>query len=333
MKNRSKDPQKKTMKAIVYKEYGAPDVLQLRDLPMPQPNDYQVLIKIICSSINSMDWDLLRGKPFLVRLVTGGISKPKNKILGCDVAGIVVEVGKKAKKFKVGDEVFGDISQDNWGAFAEFVCANENSMHRKPVSLNFKSAAALPQAGVMALQGIRDYGKVKKGQNVLINGAGGGVGSYAIQLAKHYGAIVTAVDSGEKATMMLSLGADHVIDYRKVDFTKNDEKYDFILDIIGHHSIYDYKRVLKLEGEYRMVGGQTKLILEALFIAPIISIFGRVKMGALGHKPNKSLGFLMELLASGQIETSIDSFCPLTGTAEALFGKLIINNQDLDKKN
>lgn len=340
MQDVSKGHQDTTMKAIVYEQYGSPDVLQLRDLPLPHPNDHQILIKIICASINSWDWDLLRGKPLLVRLVGGGFSKPKKKILGCDVAGIVVEIGKKIKNFKVGDEVLGDISQDNWGAFAEFVCADENSFHRKPASLNFEGAAALPQAGVMALQGIRDYGQVKKGQNIIINGAGGGVGSYAIQLAKYFGAIVTAVDSGEKASMMQSLGADHVIDYRKVDFTKNGEKYDFILDIVGHHSIYDFKKALKLNGTYRMVGGQTKLIIQAIFVAPFISIFGGVKMGVLGHKPNKNIGFLLELLASGHIQSTIDSIHPLTETPNALkkigegkvMGKLIISNQELYKK-
>jgi NADPH:quinone reductase-like Zn-dependent oxidoreductase len=306
------------MKAITYERYGPTDVLELKEVPTPTPKDNEVLIKLSASSVNSWDWDLLRGNPFIVRLVGGGILKPTKKIIGIDVAGRIEAVGNKVSNFRVGDEVFGDLSEGNWGGFAEYTCARESELTLKPIDLSFEEVATLPQAGGMALQGIRDYGKVKSGQKVLINGAGGGVGTYAIQLAKMYGAEVTAVDSALKFELMSSLGADHLIDYTKEDFTKNGKQYDFILNVVGHHSIYNFKKALTPNGEYRMVGGSTKLIFQSMFIAPFITMFSGKKMGILAHKPNKDLLDIVELIAAGKINPIIDKRFPLAETAQAL---------------
>ncbi len=325
------------MKAIVYTKYGSPNVLEYLDLDKPTPKANEVLIRIRATSLNSWDWDLLRGKPFIVRLVGGGISKPKKKIIGCDVAGQIESVGRNVSRFKAGDEVFGDLSAGNWGGLAEYVCASENALVVKPPLLSFEQAAAIPQAGVMALQGIRDYGQVKSGQKVLINGAGGGVGTFAIQLAKYYRAEVTAVDSSIKLEMMQSLGADHVIDYAQEDFTRNGHQYDFILDVVGHHSIYDYKRALNSEGIYRMIGGPTKLIFQSIFIAPFLSMNSNKKMGILTHEPNKGLDFILELFNSGMVNPVVDKIFPLSETAAAMqylgdglsLGKVVITQENL----
>ncbi len=320
------------MKAITYNKYGSPDELKLEEVAKPIPKDNEVLIKVRAASINSWDWDLLRGEPFIVRLAGGGIKKPIKKILGCDVAGQVETVGNKVKNIKVGDAVFGDISQSGWGAFAEYVCAPETALMPKPIGMTFEEAAALPQAGVMALQGIQDYGRVTNGQKVLINGAGGGVGTFAIQLAKMYGAEVTAVDHTNKLDKMQSLGTDYVIDYTQEDFTNSGKQYDFILDVVGHHSLFDYKRSLRANGMYRMVGGNTKLIFQSLLIGPMISVFGSKKMGILAHEPNKGLDTLLALCESGKVEPIIDKVYELFEVPAALqrlgdgmaFGKVVI---------
>ncbi len=199
------------MKAIVYQQYGSPDVLQLKEVEKPTPKDNEVLVKVHAASVNSWDWDLLRGKPFLARLWSG-LLKPKHKILGCDIAGRVEAVGRKVKQFQPGDEVFGDISGCGWGGFAEYVCARENALALKPASMTFEEAAAVPQAAVVALQGLRDKEQIQPGQKVLINGAGGGVGTFAVQIAKSFGAEVTGVDSTKKLDMMRSIGADLILD-------------------------------------------------------------------------------------------------------------------------
>ena len=225
------------MKAIVYHEYGLPDVLQLEELEKPAPGDNEVLIKVYAASINSWDWDLLRGVPFVNRLMSGLLKPNRLPILGCDIAGIVEAVGKKVKHFQPGDEVYGDISRSGWGGFAEYVCARENAIALKPACLTFDQAAAVPQAAILALQGLRKGNLLQRhsAKKVLINGAGGGVGSFAIPMAKSFGAEVTAVDKAEKIDFMHSLGADHVIDYTQEDFTKNRQLYDLILDVMGFH--------------------------------------------------------------------------------------------------
>ncbi|NJN42690.1 MAG: NAD(P)-dependent alcohol dehydrogenase [Flammeovirgaceae bacterium] len=305
------------MKAVVYSTYGLPDVLQFKEVDQPVPGDHDVLIKTYAASINSWDWDLLRGEPFIVRLAGGGLFKPKKKIIGCDVAGTVEKVGKKVTKFKAGDAVLGDLSGGGWGAFAEYVCAPENSLTRKPDGMTFEQASSLPQAGVMALQGVRDYGKVEAGQKVLINGAGGGVGTLAIQMAKMYGAEVTGVDKTNKLEIMQQLGADHVIDFTKEDFTKSGNHYDIILDVVGHHSIYDYKRSLEPGGMYRMIGGPHGLIFQSIFIGPIISMFSKKKMGILTHEPNKNMNFLIQLFEEGKVKPVIDKVFPLQELVDA----------------
>ena len=302
------------MKAIVCQKYGPPDVLQLKEVEKPVPKDNEVLIKVHAASVNDWDWGLLRGKPFMNRLIFG-LLNPKDKILGGDIAGRVEAVGRNVKQFQPGDEVFGDLSSCGFGAFAEYVCARENALVLKSASMTFEEAAAYPQAGVLALQGLRD--KIQKGQKVLINGAGGGAGTFAVQLAKSFGAEVTGVDSTRKLDIMRSIGADHVIDYTKENFTKNGQCYDLILDFAAYHSIFDYKRALNPKGIYAMVGGSMARMFQVVFLGPLISMTGK-KMGVLLHKANKDLVFMKELFEAGKVVPVIDRRYPLGEVAEAL---------------
>ena len=326
--NNTKRSLAKSMKAVVYTRYGSPDVLQLKEVETPTPKDNEVLIKVHAASINSWDWDLLRGVPFINRLVFGLLKPRRIKILGCDIAGYVEAVGNNAKLFKPGDEVFGDISRWRWGGFAEYVCADEKAIALKPAGMTFEEVAAVPQAAVLALQGLRQ-GRVLPGQSydspmttvkkVLINGAGGGVGSFAIPMAKSFGAEVTGVDNTTKMNFMRSLGADHVIDYAQEDFTKNRQQYDLILDVMGFHSIFDYKRALSPKGIYVMVGGASSLANQVIFLGPIISIAGSKKMGLLMHRPDASdLDYMKTLFESGTVTPVIDKCFPLKETAEAM---------------
>jgi len=305
------------MKAIVYERYGSPDVLELKEVEKPVPKDNEILIKVYAASVNDWDWGLLRGKPFVNRLLFG-LLKPKIKILGVDIAGQVEAVGRNVKKFQPGDEVFGDISGCGWGGFAEYVCALENALSLKPASITFEEAAAVPQAAVLALQGLRDKRQIQPGQKVLINGAGGGAGTFAVQIAKSFGAEVTGVDSTSKLDMMRSIGADQVIDYTREDFTKNGQRYDLILDFAAYHSIFDYKRALSPKGIYVMVGGSSARIFQVMFLGPWVSMTGSKKMGILMHKPNKDLAFMKELFEAGKVVPIIDRRYPLNETAEAL---------------
>ena len=307
------------MKAIVYTKYGPPDVLQLKEVEKPTPKDNEVLVKVHAASVNSWDWGLLRGTPFVNRLIVSGLFKPKYKILGCDIAGQVEGVGKNVKQFQPGDEVFGDLTECGFGAFAEYVCAPENALALKPASMTFEEAAAVPQAGLLALQGLRDKGKIQPGQKVLINGAGGGAGTFAVQIAKYFGAEVTGVDSTGKLGMLRSIGADHVIDYTQEDFTKNGQRYDLILDVVTYRSIFDYKRVLSPKGIYVMLGGGSwARVFQTMFLGPLISITGSKKMRILMHKPNKDLAFMSELFEAGKVVPVIDRSYPLSEVAEAL---------------
>jgi NADPH:quinone reductase-like Zn-dependent oxidoreductase len=305
------------MKAIVYTEYGSPDVLRLEEVEKPTPKEDEVLVEVHAASVNDWDWGLLRGKPFLNRLLFG-LLKPKIKILGCDIAGRVEAVGRNVKQFQPGDEVFGDISGCGWGGFAEYVCARENALALKPASMTFEEAAAVPQAAVLALQGLRDKGQIQPGQKALINGAGGGVGTFAVQIAKSFGAEVTGVDSTRKLDMVRSIGADQVIDYTQEDFTQSGQRYDLILDVAAYHSIFDYKRALSPRGIYVMVGGSTARIFQAMFLGPLISMTGSKKMGILMHKPNKDLAFMKELFEAGKVVPVIDGRYPLSEVPEAL---------------
>ena len=303
------------MKAIIYTKYGPPDVLQLKEVEKPAPKDDEVLVKVHAASVNSWDWDLLRGKPLLIRM--WGLFKPKYRILGADMAGRVEAVGKNANRFRPGDEVFGDLCECGWGGFAEYVCAREDALAKKPASMAFEQAAAVPQAAVMALQGVRDMGQIQSGQKALINGAGGGVGTFAIQMAKTFGAEVTGVDRADKLDTMRSIGADHVIDYTREDFTKLGRSYDLILDTAAYHSIFDYKRVLNPAGIYVMVGGSTARIFQAMLLGPLISMTGGNKMGSLMHKPSKNLADIMELFEAGKVKPVIDRRYPLSEVADA----------------
>jgi len=305
------------VKAILFTEYGPPDLLQLKEVEKPAPKDDEVLVRVHAASVNSWDWELLRGKPFANRMMFG-LLKPKVRILGCDIAGRVEAVGENAKRFQPGDEVFGDLSGCGFGAFAEYVSVPETALALKPASMTFEEAAAVPQAALLALQGLRDKGQIRPGQQVLINGASGGVGTFAVQIAKSYGAEVTGVCSTKKLNVVRSIGADQVIDYTQEDFTKTGQTYDFILDVAAHHSICNYRRALSPQGIYVVVGGSMARISQVIFLGPLISMTGSKKMGVLMHKPNKDLGLMIELLEAGKVVPVIGRRYPLSETPEAL---------------
>jgi NADPH:quinone reductase-like Zn-dependent oxidoreductase len=305
------------MKAIVFTKYGPPDGLELKEVVKPSPKDDEVLLKVHAASINSWDWELLRGKPFLNRLLFG-LLKPKIRILGADIAGRVEAVGKNVKQFQPGDDVFGD-QWDEWGGFAEYVCARESVLVPKPAGITFEEAAAVPQAGVLALHGLRSTGQIQPGQKVLINGAGGGVGTFAVQIAKSVGAEVTGVDSTMKLDLMRSIGADHVIDYTQEDFTQNGQHYDLILDVVGNRSAFDHKRSLSPKGIYVMVGGPTARIFQTLIVGFWISVTGgSKKLRLLASRSDKDLAFMKELLEAGKVVPVIDRRFPLSEVPEAL---------------
>ena len=307
------------MRAIVYHKYGSPDVLQLKEVEKPTPKDDEVLIKVYAASVNAADWHLLTADIFLVRIMGQGLLTPKNTILGSDIAGRVEAVGRNVKQFQPGDEVFGDLSACGRGGFAEYVCASENALVVKPTSLSFEEAAAVPMAAVTALQGLRDKGQIQPGQKVLINGTSGGVGTFAVQIAKSFGAEVTAVCSTRNVDMARSLGADHVIDYTQEDFTKNGQQYDLILAVNGFHPISAYRRALSPKGMYVMTGGTGAQLFQAMLLGPWISMTGTKKMGNLLAKPNqKDLVFVKELLEAGKVKPVIDRRYPLREAAEAL---------------
>ena len=306
------------MKAIVYHNYGSPDVLKLEEVQKPTPNDDEVLIKVHAASVNYIDWQILTGESFFLRLTTGGLRKPKQKILGDDLAGRVEAVGRNAKQFQPGDEVFG---MCNAGAFAEYRCVAEGKgwLVRKPANVSFEEAAAVPEAAITALQGLRDKGQIQSGQKVLIYGASGGVGTFGVQIAKSFGAEVTGVCSARKMDMVHSIGADQVIDYTKEDFTKSGQRYDLIFAVGGYHPLSDYKRALSPEGIYVCAGGTFAQYFQALLLGPFISMMGRKKMGVMLGNPNqKDLLYLMELVEARKIVPVIDRSLPLSEVPEAL---------------
>jgi NADPH:quinone reductase-like Zn-dependent oxidoreductase len=301
------------VKAVVHTEYGLPDVLQIKEVAKPTPTDDEVLIKVQAASVNRSDWENLIGKPLYARI--GGLLKPRHQILGSDIAGRVEMAGRNIRQFQPGDEVFGHISSYT-GGFAEYVCVPEKALALKPASLTFEEAAAIPEAALIALQGIRDKGQVQPGQKVLINGAGGGAGMFAVQLAKLYGAEVTGVDNTEKLDFLRSLGADHVIDYTQEDFTKNGNQYDLILDVVASRSVFAYKRALRPNGSYFMVGGSVATIFQILLLG---SWMRSKKIRVLAVYPNpKDLVFLTELCEAGKVVPLIDRRYPLREVPEAL---------------
>jgi len=307
------------MRAIVYHTYGSPDVLKLEEVQKPVPQDDEVLVKVLAASAAAGDWHLLRAKPFLMRLMGFGLLKPKHKILGAAVAGRVEAVGRNVTQFQPGDEVFGDLTKCGFGAFAEYVCASEDALALKPANVTFEEAATVPVSAVTALQGLRDQGHIQPGQKVLINGASGGVGTFAVQIAKSFGAEVTAVCSTGKMEMVRSIGADHVIDYTQADFTQNGQRYDLILAANGYHPISAYQRALNPQGMYVMTGGSTAQLFQAMLLGPLISRTGRQKMGNSAHKPNKKdLMFMKELIEASKVKPIIDRRFPLRDVADAI---------------
>jgi len=302
------------MKAVVYRKYGSPDVLKVKDVETPVPNENEVLIKTSAISINSWDWEWLIGKPFEYRILSG-LFKPKHeKLHGCDIAGKVEKVGKNVVNLKVGDEVFGDISDSGWGAYSEYVCVSENQLKIKPLNMTFEQAACLSHGGNLAVQGLIDYGKIKSGQKVLINGGGGATGTLAIQIAKLFDVELTAVDNTAKLDAMRSLGADHVIDYTKQDFTKTGQKYDLIFDVKTIRSAFDYRRVLSPNGTYVTVGGKSSRIFQALILSKLLK---KQKMSLVMYKPNKDLNYLIKLFEENKLKLNIDKRFPFDKTPDA----------------
>ena len=295
------------MRAIVQTDYGSTDRLSLQEVDKPVVGDNGVLVRVHATSVNAGDWHLMRGTPFLSRLIFGGILKPKIKILGIDVAGKVAAVGKDVTQFQPGDDVFGDLSECGFGAFAEYVCATEAALVLKPINTTFEEAATIPCAALAALHALRDCGQIQPGQKVLINGASGGVGSFAVQIAKALGAEVTAVGGRNKMDMISSLGADYIIDYTQEDFTKNGQHYDLILDAAAYRSIFDYLPILTAHGSYVLVGGDMARFFQVMFFSPWISKTSPQKVKCLAVKPNQAdLIVLKNLVEAGKIAPFID---------------------------
>jgi len=312
------------MKAIVYKKYGSPDVLHLQDVEMPPLDEGKVLVKVHAASINAGDWHMLTADFFLMRLLGVGLFKPKYPILGADIAGCVEAVGRNVKQFRPGDAVFGDIFGLGSGSFAEYISVPESALALMPSNVSFEEAAAVPVAAVTALQGLRDQGHIQPGQKILINGASGGVGMFAVQIAKAFGAEVTAVCSTRNLAMARSLGADHVIDYTKEDFTKNRQQYDLILAVNGYQPLAAYKRALTPQGIYVFAGGLPAQMAQSLFLGPLMSKSDGRKMTKVMKKANqKDLIFIRDLMEDGKIRPVIDDCYPLSKTTEAFqyFGK------------
>lgn len=302
------------MKAIVYHNYGSPDVLQCEEIEKPTAGDDEVLIKVRAASVNVLDWRFVRGTPHFMRIMAG-LRKPKVARLGIDVAGQVEAVGRNITHFKPGDEVFGACR----GAFAEFACAAEDKLALKPANISFEEAAAVPVAAITALLGLRDKGRISPGQKVLVDGASGGVGTFAVQIAKSFGAEVTAVCSTSKVDTARSIGADQTIDYTREDFTQSGQRYDLILAANAyHHSILDYRRALSPDGVYVFAGGGGVQMLQAMLLAPLLSLIGSKKMCfSVAKIHSKDLVLLKDLLAAGKVVPVIDRRYPLSDVAEA----------------
>lgn len=304
------------MKAMIYTEYGSPDVLQLKEVATPQPGQGEVLVKVHATGLNAADRYKLSGAPFIVRLIGDGLRQPKHPILGADVAGVVEAAGRGVTRFRPGDAVYGDLSGSGWGGLAEYVAAPEGVWALKPAGISFEQAAAVPMAAVTALQGLRDKGQIRAGQRVLVYGASGGVGTFAVQIAKALGAEVTAVCSSRNVETARALGADYVLDYTRENFAQNGRRYDLVLAVNGYWPIGDYQRALAPDGVYVMVGGTMKQIFQALLLGPLLSCRGRV--AAVTARPNSgALAAVGELLQAGQVRPVIDRCYPLAETAEA----------------
>jgi NADPH:quinone reductase-like Zn-dependent oxidoreductase len=307
------------VKAIIYTQYGSPDVLQFNDVEKPTPKDNEVLVKIYAASANPADWHLMRAEPFLARL-ENGLLKPKNTKLGADIAGRAEAIGRNVTQFHVGDEVFGGMPLNELGGFAEYACNGASKFALKPANLSFEAAAAVPVAAFTALQGLRDKGQIQPGQKVLIHGASGGVGTFAVQIAKSFGAEVTAVCSTRNLDMVRSIGADHVIDYTREDFTKNGQRYDLILAVNGYHPILDYKRALNPKAICVVTGGPLTQVFQAMLLGPLVSRIGTKKIvfQGIATTPKTDLLVIKELLEAGKVVPVIDRCYPLSETAKAI---------------
>jgi NADPH:quinone reductase-like Zn-dependent oxidoreductase len=307
------------MKAIVYEKYGTPEVIELKEVEKPVPNDDEVLVKVYAASLNAYDWHFLTADIFLIRLIAGGIFRPKRTSLGADFAGRVEAVGKNIRQFAPGDAVYGEAYGDGGGAFGEYVVVPEKRLALKPANLSFEQAAAVPMAGLTALQGLRDKGGIQAGQKVVIQGASGGVGTYAVQIAKTFGAEVTAVCSTRNVEQARSLGADHVIDYTQEDFTQNGQQYKLIFAANGYHPISAYKRALAPQGVYIMAGGTVKQLFQGVVLGSWMSRGGDKKMGTFtAETKQEDLITLKEMLEAGKVTPVIDRTYPLSETAEAM---------------
>lgn len=304
------------MKAILYTKYGPPEVLQIQEVEKPRPKDHQVLVKVHAASVNALDWRPFTMPSLLIRLLSGGLSKPKDPSVGVDVAGVVEAVGKEVTVFQPGDEVFGVAP----GSFAEYVTNGASKFAHKPANVSFESAAAVPVAAFTALQGLRDHGKIRPGQKVLIDGASGGVGIYAVQIAKAFGAEVTAVCRTRNLDMVRSIGADHAIDYTLEDFTKSGQRYDFIYAVNGYHPILAYRRALNPNGTCIVAGGSFSQIIQAVLLGRLISKFGNKQIGFQGiaSTSNADLLVIKEFLETGKVVPVIDKCYPLSETAAAV---------------
>lgn len=305
------------MKAIIQRKYGSEEVLEYTDTQKPEPKENEVLIRIHAASMTYSTLVFMKGKPRIMRLFTG-LRKPKLQIPGCDIAGTIESCGKDVKDFNPGDKVYGDLSNCGRGGFAEYVCATEKNITRRPENISAIEAAAVPEAALVALQALREKGRVKQGQKVLIYGGSGGIGTFAVQLAKYFGAEVSAVCSTKNIEMVKRLGADHVIDYTKDDFLKQGVKYDLIVATSGYRSIYDYKRALKPKGIYVATGGAMAQSFQALLLGPWVSMFSSKKLMSLLVKPNLGLSFIKNLIEKGKIKPVIDRHYSLSETADAV---------------
>jgi NADPH:quinone reductase-like Zn-dependent oxidoreductase len=301
--------------------YGPPDVLELRDVEKPTPKADEVLVRVHAASVNDWDWGLLKGTPFVNRMLHG-LFTPKVQIIGGDIAGRVEAVGRDVKAFQPGDEVYGDLCMSGFGAFAEYACAPETGLAHKPTRMTFEQAAAIPQAGMLAVQSLIDVGQIQSGQKLLLNGAGGGVGTFALQMAKLYDVEVTVVDKPGKLDMLRAMGADYVIDYLEEDFTKGGKCYDLILDVKTNRSPFAYARVLNPNGTYVTVGGNILRLFQALVLSPLMSRFYNRHVRIVALKPNKDLAYMSELFEAGKLVPVIDEPYKLADVPEAfrLFG-------------
>jgi NADPH:quinone reductase-like Zn-dependent oxidoreductase len=307
------------MRAVVHTRYGPPDVLEVHDVALPTPDTDEVLVRVRAASVNAADRHLVRGKPFLVRLMGYGVRAPRRPQFGADVAGEVEAVGSDVSSFQPGDFVFGDLSGSEFGSFAEFVCADEAMLAPIPDDIGFETAAAAPMTAVTALQELRDHGQIQTGDRVLIIGAAGGVGSFAVQIAKAYGSTVTGVCRTEKVEAVRSSGADDVLDYTEVNYVETGERYDLILDAGAHKSVFASRRALASGGRYVLVGGALGPTVQAMVLGPLISRLGTRRISGFTVKPNRAdLGVVAELVASDDVDPLVDRQCTLEEVSEAI---------------